>query len=108
MGESIKNKEVKVSNNEEMNDKDILNDVLISYKHLVSSYGIALNEASNKNIYKLYLDAFLSSSKTQASLFETSFKNGWYVLETADEEKIENAYTKFSKCLNEIDIKNSK
>ena len=86
-----------------MNDSDILNDILIGYKHLVVNYAIALNEASNKNIYKLYLNILESVSKTQAELFELSFKKGWYTLETAEETKIETAYEKFNKCLNELD-----
>ena len=53
MGETIKNTKSQVKKGNNMNDEDILNDVLISYKHLVSSYATALNEASNKNIYKL-------------------------------------------------------
>ena len=88
-----------------MNDEDILNDILISYKHLVSSNAISLNEASNKNIYKLFLELFINCSKIQAELFDLAFKKGWYVLETADETKIENAYNKFSKALNELIVK---
>lgn len=103
MGETIKNNKTSVSKGAKLNDCDILNDILISYKHLVSSYAIALNEASNKNIYKLYYDVLSSSSKMQVDIFDLSFKKGWYVLETADEDKIEKAYEKFKKCVCEFD-----
>ena len=103
MGETIKNTKSQVKKGNNMNDEDILNDVLISYKHLVSCYATALNEASNKNIYKLYYDVFSSSSKMQADLFDLSFKKGWYQLETAEEDKIEKAYNKFDKCLCDLD-----
>lgn len=102
MGETLKNTKVKVSNNVVFNDEDILNDVLISFKHLVSSYAIALNEASNKEIYKLFYNVFSSSSKIQALLFDTSFKLGWYQIECADENKIENTYEKFNSNLTQI------
>ena len=102
MGEMIKNTKTPVKKGCAMNDSDILNDVLISYKHLVSCYATALNEASNKNIYKLFFDAFEESSKIQADLFECSFQKGWYQLESADESKIEKVYDKFSKCSNEL------
>lgn len=102
MGETVKNTKTPVKKGLEMNDSDILNDVLLSYKHLVSNYATALNEASNKNIYKLYLGLLESSSKIQAELFELSFKKGWYQLECADETKVEKAYDKFSKCLCEL------
>lgn len=105
MGETIKNTKTPVKKSTEMNDCDILNDVLLSYKHLVSSYAIALNEASNKNIYKLFLNLLEQASKTQAELFQLAFSKGWYNLETADETKIETAYDKFNKCLNELSNK---
>lgn len=102
MGDILKNTKTPIKKGCAMNDCDILNDILLSYKHLVSSYAIALNEASNKNIYKLFLNAFLSSSKTQAELFDCSFKKGWYTIETADETKIEKAYNKFSSLTSEL------
>ena len=105
MGETIKNKKEQTKKGFEMNDNDILNDLLNSYKHLVSGYATALNEASNKNIYKLYYDLFSNVSKHQADLFQLAFKKGWYQLETADETKIETAYNKFNKCLNELSEK---
>ena len=102
MGETVKNTKTPTKKGLALNDSDILNDILISYKYLVSSYATALNEASNKNIYKLFLSLLEQSSKIQAELFELSFKKGWYTLETADETKIETAYDKFSKCLTEL------
>ena len=102
MGETVKNTKTPIKKGLKLNDSDILNDILISYKHLVSCYAAALNEASNKNIYKLFLNLFESSSKIQAELFELSFKKGWYQLETAEETKIEKAYNKFNKCLSEL------
>lgn len=106
MGETIKNNKTPIKKGVNMNDSDYLNDILISYKHLVSSYAIALNEASNKNIYKLYLDLFESSSRMQFDLFQLSFNKGWYQLETADEDKIEKAFNKFDKCLSELSNEN--
>lgn len=108
MGETIKNTKTQVKKGYNMNDSDVLNDILISYKHLVSSYATALNEASNKNIYKLFYNLFELSSKMQAELFELAFKKGWYQLETADETKIDNAYNKFSKCTSELCSSNEK
>ena len=102
MGETIKNNKTQVKKGLEMNDSDRLNDILISYKHLVSSYAIALNEASNKEIYNLFLNVFINSSKIQATIFDTSFKLGWYQIECADENKIEKSYNKFSSNLNQI------
>ena len=102
MGETIKNTKIKTTSNCNMNDCDYLNDILISFKHLVSSYAIALNEASNKTIYNLFYELFESTSKLQAELFEKAFQNGWYQLETADETKIEKTFQKYNKLFNEL------
>jgi len=103
MANTLKNNKTAVKKGKKMNDEDILNDILISMKHLVSSYAIALNEASNKNIYKLFNSLLNNSSKLQAELFDLSFKKGWYTIETADNKKIDNAYNKFNFCLKDID-----
>ena len=107
MGETIKNNKTPQKKSYDMNDSDRLNDIIISCKHLVSNYAIALNEASNKNIYKLFFNLLEQSSKIQAELFELAFQKGWYTLETAEESKIETAYDKFNKCLSELCEKES-
>ena len=103
MGETLKNNKTSVKKGNKLNDEDILNDILISMKHLVSSYAIGLNEASNKKVYKLYNTVLNNSSKLQANLFDLSFKKGWYTIETADNKKINNTFNKFNKCLSDID-----
>ena len=48
----IENKKKEVSKGKEMNDKDILNDILEYEKNMSNNYSIALNEMSNKVLYK--------------------------------------------------------
>ena len=103
MANTLKNTKTSVKKGKKLNDENILNDVLISMKHLVSSYAIALNEASNKNIYKLFNNLINNSSKLQAELFDMSFKKGWYTIETAEDKKINNAFKKFNNCLKDIE-----
>ena len=105
MGETIKNNKITVKKSCEMNDSDYLNDILISYKHLVSGYATALNEVSNKTLYKSFFNLFESASKIQSELFECAFQNGWYQLETAEESKISKAYDKFNTCIKELSCK---
>jgi AP-2 complex subunit beta-1/AP-1 complex subunit beta-1 len=47
MGETLKNEKTSVRKGCILNDCDMLNDIIISFKHIVSSYATALNEASN-------------------------------------------------------------
>ena len=103
MANTLKNTKTTVKKGKKLNDEDILNDILISMKHLVSSYAIGLNEASNKNIYKLFSSLLNNSSKLQAELFDMSFKKGWYTIETAEDKKIDNAYKKYNNSLKDIE-----
>ena len=74
MSKKIKNEETKVRKHTSLNDTDILNDTLLSFKFLVDNYAIALNEASNKWIYDTYKNIFDELSKTQQQLFQLSFQ----------------------------------
>ena len=56
MGETLKNEKTSVKKGCTLNDCDMLNDIIISFKHIVSSYATALNEASNKNTYNLFFN----------------------------------------------------
>lgn len=102
MAKQVKNTKVEVPSSTSMNDEDILNDVLLSFKMLVDNLAIAINEASNDHVYKEYMQLFTDTSKMQAKLFETSFKKGWYILEEADESKITQKYDEFSKKESEL------
>lgn len=88
MSKKIKNEETKIKKDINLNDIDILNDTLLSFKFLVDNYSIALNEASNKWIYEIYKNIFDELSQTQQRLFQLSFQKGWYIIEEAEKNKI--------------------
>ena len=48
----IGNEKVEVSSTKEMNDLDILNDIMQSEKNNSNNYSIAIDEMSNKVLYK--------------------------------------------------------
>lgn len=51
----IGNEKVEVSSTKETNDLDILNDIMQSEKNNSNNYSIAIDEMSNKVLYKKYL-----------------------------------------------------
>ena len=81
MSKKIQNEETKVTKDNSLNDIDIINDTLLSFKFLVDNYAVALNEASNNNIYNLYKYIFDSLSKTQQEIYTLAFQKGWYKVE---------------------------
>lgn len=102
MNNKISNPKTEVPNIKEMNDLDYLSDVLEMTKNMVNNYSYVLNEASNNTLYEAYLQIFEETSNIQRDLFDLMFQKGWYCLEQAEEQKIEETKTKFNKQLEQL------
>ena len=100
--EKIKNETIEVPSTKEMNDENILNDVLMNEKNISNNFSIALDEMSNKYLYKEVFEILRTSKDLAREAYDLAFKNGWYELTKADEKEISNAYDKSSKKLKEI------
>lgn len=73
------------------NDKDMLNDMLISLKALSNIYNTFLHEASNDAMVELLDELHADIIDLQRDLFDTMSSLGWYQLEQEDETKIDQA-----------------
>ena len=102
MNNKVQNPKTEVPANSNMNDRDFLNDILESEKNMSVNYTYALNEASNEELFKRIYDMFIHIKETQRNLFELSFKKGWYILEKAEENKINEEINTLSNMFNEI------
>lgn len=98
----ICNEKVSVPATYEMNDLDMLTDVLETIKNMVNNYSYSLNEASNEFLYNNYSQIFNEVSVMQRELFELMFQKGWYCLEEAEEQKINESYTKYSNQMSQL------
>ena len=102
MNNKVQNPKTEVPANSTMNDRDFLNDILESENNMSVNYTYALNEASNEELFKRIYDMFIHIKETQRNLFELSFKKGWYTLEKAEENKINEEINTLSNMFNEI------
>ena len=84
--EKIENPETKVLKGMELNDKDYLTLLLTSLKDIEKNYVIAMTEASNEYLYKQLEEVFLQIADFQREVYEVMFQNGWYKLETLNQE----------------------
>ena len=89
MNNKIENKKVEVPQTKEMNDKDYITTMLTIEKAMVKDYATALTEASNNDLYNDYLEMFNDVSTLQRDIYNLMFKKGWYQLEMAQENKIQ-------------------
>ena len=92
----ISNPKKEVSSGINLNEKDYLSSFLSCLKEMEKNYVVAITEASNENLYKKYLSVFLEVASLQRDVYELMFRNGWYVLEKADNSKINQKYQTLS------------
>lgn len=100
----IKNPKVEVPTGIEMNDRDYLNTILELEKNMSNNYSIALNEASNDYLYEDYFTLFEDTKDAARECYNLMFQNGWYTLEEAEEQKVNEKINSFTQELTEIGI----
>ena len=93
MNNQIQNQKTEVPSGIKLNDKDYLNSLLSCLKEMVKNYSVVLTEASNENLYRTYKEMFNKYIELQREVFELAFRKGWYVLESAENNKVSDKYT---------------
>ena len=102
----ICNIKVEVPSGLEMNDKDYLNSILELEKNMSNNYSIALNEASNDDLYEDYFAFFEDTKDMARDIYNLMFKNGWYTLEKAEDTKIQEKINCFQTEMNDLQNNN--
>jgi spore coat protein CotF len=78
-----------------MNDRDFANDLLSTEKYMTNAYSVAMNEASHQSLYQDMLTVFNETQNQQRELYNLMFKKGWYKVEAADQQKLQQSYQQF-------------
>lgn len=84
----VQNQKSQVVSSKEMNEMDYLNDVLQCEKNISNNYSIAIDEMSNKVLFKKVFSIFKDTKGLARKAYDLAFQKGWYSLETAEEVKI--------------------
>ncbi|MDF1508551.1 spore coat protein [Robertmurraya sp. DFI.2.37] len=80
----------------EMNERDFMNDGLSTCKYLTDSLNVAVREASHDQLYQEFLQILEETHQSSRDLFNLMFKKGWYKLEAAEQQKVDQAHQQFS------------
>ena len=104
MNNKISNPKTELPTGIKKNDKDYLNCLLTCLKDMTKNYTIAMTEASNESLYKSYNSTFQELIKLQRKAFELAFKKGWYSLEKAETNKIDEKLNMLSKEYQDLNI----
>lgn len=106
MNEKVQNTKTEVPKSINMNDCDYLNDMLETEKNMGVNLCIALNEASNNELYEEIFDFFEDVKEAGRDLYELAFKKGWYSLEKETPEKISTKYNELQQKYNDLETSN--
>jgi spore coat protein CotF len=100
--QTIQNPESPVPKTPQMNERDFTNDLLTTEKYMTDSYKTFLNEASHQSIYQDVLDIFTETQNEQRQLYNLMFQKGWYKLEPAEQQKLQQKYQQFQGYKNQF------
>lgn len=77
-------------------EKEILSDFLISQKQISSSYNTYAGECTNQQLRTTFLNILDEEHDIQANIFTDLQSKGWYKVEPADQNKVQQAKQKFT------------
>lgn len=103
MNNKVQNPKIELDSSIEMNDENYLNDILEAEKNMSVNFTYALNEASNETLFNEIYEMFKQIKEAQRNLFELSFRKGFYTLEKAETNKINEEYNMLLNKFNEIE-----
>ena len=79
-----------------MNDQERMTDFICSEKKMTSNYNTYASECVNMALRNDFLNILNQSHQIQTDLFKIAQSKGWYQVEQAPQNKVSQAYTRFS------------
>ena len=79
-----------------MNDRELLEDILLTVKGGSDLYLHGTIESATPNVHSAFDNALCSSLKAQNEIYNKMAQKGWYPSEQAEQKKIDQARQKFS------------
>ncbi len=79
-----------------MTEKEILQDCLSSQKFATTNYNIWAGECVNPQLKSAFLNILDDEHKIQQDIFTDMNTNGWYPVQPAEQQKLQQVKQKFS------------
>ncbi len=79
-----------------MTDQELFADLLLSEKKLGTNYDLFASECVNTQLRDAFVSLLTQGHKTQSELFQASQQRGWYQVEQAQAQKVDQARQKFT------------
>lgn len=91
-----------MNTNSSFTDKEIMDDVLSSQKHISDVYNTYSNECVNAQLQTDMLNILKEEHSIQFTVFEEMQKRGWYNPGAAQAQKIDETKTKFENIATQL------
>jgi len=83
------------SANPNFSDKDRLQDALASQKFITGNYNTFTTECATPEVRGVFMSILKEEHDIQNEVFTEMQKRGWYQIQPADQQKLQQAKTKF-------------
>ena len=83
-------------NNTTLTEQEILQDCLSSQKFATSNYNTFAGECVNEQLRSAFLNILDDEHRIQADIFTSMNANGWYPVQPAEQQKVQQAKQQFS------------
>ena len=83
-------------------EKSLITDVLYSQKQITGLYNTAAYESATDSLKSTFMNLLKDEHDIQMDIFKEMHKRGWYPTPAAQNTKIEDAKTKFTKVKSEF------
>ncbi len=91
-----------MNNNISFAEREIMDDILSSQKHITDVYNTYSNECSNQKLQGDMLNILKEEHNIQFNVFDEMQKRGWYSPGAAEAQKITQAKTKFENIATQL------
>ena len=78
-----------------MGDKELVHDGLLSQKQITAAYNTFAGECANVKMRDEFLNILKEEHEIQSGLFSCMQSNGWYTVENAQPQKVDQTRHKF-------------
>ena len=79
----------------ELNEQEMMTDVLTSQKSITDKYNTFTNECANQQIRNDFMNILNDEHKIQFEIFDEMNKRGWYPVDKAEQNQINQVKQKY-------------
>lgn len=90
------------ANTPQYNDRDRINDLLISEKYLTEGYNISTFEATDPQLHNLLKNILNETHKNRETLHRIMEQRGWYQTEPINQQQVSQTFSKFNEYKNQL------